>query len=61
MWFKNAILFRLPENWGISAELLEQRLSSRPIMACGAMDSSSHGWGQPSGDGRSPRGQMSLD
>ena len=52
MWFKNAILYRLPENWGLNAGALETRLSARPIMACSAMQGISHGWGQPSGDGR---------
>lgn len=52
MWFKSASIYRLPVNWGATAEALEQRFAARPILACGAMDSISRGWSEPANDGR---------
>jgi recombination associated protein RdgC len=44
MWFKNLIVYRLPENWSLSAAELEDKLMSRPLYPCGAFDMQSRGW-----------------
>ncbi|HEY8537641.1 MAG TPA: recombination-associated protein RdgC [Steroidobacteraceae bacterium] len=44
MWFKNLIVYRLPESWSLSAAELEERLSQRPLQPCGAFDMQSRGW-----------------
>ena len=44
MWFKNLIVYRLPENWSVTAAELEEQLSRRPLQACGAFEMQSRGW-----------------
>lgn len=44
MWFKNLIVYRLPDNWSISAAELEDQLSRRSLQPCGAFDMVSRGW-----------------
>jgi len=44
MWFKNLTVYRLPENWSLSAAELEDRLAGRPLQPCGAFDMQSRGW-----------------
>lgn len=44
MWFKNLIVYRLPDNWSLSAAELEDKLTSRPLQPCGAFDMHSRGW-----------------
>jgi recombination associated protein RdgC len=44
MWFKNLIVYRLPENWAVSAAELEDKLASKPLQPCGAFDMQSRGW-----------------
>ena len=44
MWFKNLIVYRLPENWSITAAELEDQLAARPLQPCGAFDMQSRGW-----------------
>jgi recombination associated protein RdgC len=48
MWFKNLIVYRLPENWAVSAAELEEQLSRRPLQACGAFEMQSRGWAHAS-------------
>jgi recombination associated protein RdgC len=44
MWFKNLIVYRLPEDWSVSATELEEKLAARSLMPCGAFDMQSKGW-----------------
>ena len=44
MWFRNLRPYRLPERLGLSAEELEQRLSSRPFVPCRPAQPLSTGW-----------------
>jgi recombination associated protein RdgC len=44
MWFKNLIVYRLPDNWSVTAAELEDRLASRPLQPCGAFEMQSRGW-----------------
>jgi recombination associated protein RdgC len=48
MWFKNLTVYRLPDNWSVSAAELEDKLSRRPLQACGSFDMFSRGWVHPS-------------
>lgn len=47
MWFKNALVFRLPVPWNISRESLEQQLSCGKYCDPGPMEASSKGWIPP--------------
>ena len=44
MWFRNLRAYRLPNRLGLSAEDLEQRLSSRPFVSCRPAQPLSTGW-----------------
>ncbi|HEY5806565.1 MAG TPA: recombination-associated protein RdgC [Povalibacter sp.] len=44
MWFKNLIIYRLPEGWSIPAVELESRLSNRPLQPCSSFEMFSRGW-----------------
>jgi len=44
MWFKNLIVYRLPENWSLSGPELEEQLSGRVLQPCGAFEMQSRGW-----------------
>jgi recombination associated protein RdgC len=44
MWFKNLIVYRLPDDWAVSARELEEKLQLRSLMPCGAFDMQSKGW-----------------
>jgi recombination associated protein RdgC len=52
MWFRNLVLYRLPAGWSVSAAQLEEKLDSRPLQACGALEMLSRGWVAPSSSGR---------
>jgi len=52
MWFKNLFAYRLPADWNVSAAALEEALSQRTLLPCGAFDMASRGWVAPSGTGR---------
>jgi recombination associated protein RdgC len=52
MWFRNLILYRLPAAWSMTAAQLEEKLSTRPLQPCGALDMLSRGWIAPSASGR---------
>lgn len=47
MWFKNLILYKLPEEWSYSAAQLEDQLQKHPLQPCGAYDMQSRGWIAP--------------
>ena len=44
MWFRNLQLYRLPENWDISLERLDEQLGRLRFRPCGSQDLSTHGW-----------------
>jgi recombination associated protein RdgC len=52
MWFRNLVLYRLPPGWSLSASQLEEKLGTRPLQACGALEMLSRGWVAPSAKGR---------
>jgi recombination associated protein RdgC len=52
MWFKNLVVYRLPDGWTLSAAELETQLSARPLQPCGPFDMESSGWVSPSPSGR---------
>ena len=44
MWFKNLQIYRLPANWNMSAERLEEQLAKKPFHPCGSQDMESRGF-----------------
>lgn len=44
MWFKNLVVYRLPDNWTLPAAELEEQLASRTLQPCGSFDMQSRGW-----------------
>lgn len=44
MFFKNLCLYRLPQDWNLSAADLEAQLESRPLQPCGHFDMITRGW-----------------
>ena len=52
MWFRNLQIYRLPVNWGLSAETLQEKLAARPFQPCGSQDMSTRGWASPTRDDR---------
>jgi len=47
MMFRNIQLYRLPEQWGMTAERIASLLSRLMFQHCGSQDLSSSGWAQP--------------
>jgi recombination associated protein RdgC len=52
MWFRNLVLYRLPAGWSMSAAQLEEKLASRPLQPCGALEMLSRGWIAAAPEGR---------
>ena len=56
VWFKNLVVYRLPEDWQWSAAELEERLSRRRLRDCTSLEMFNRGWEPPAGptsdDGR---------
>lgn len=52
MWFKNLVVYRLPENWAMTAETLQEKLAQKPLQPCGGLDKQSRGWVSVRGDER---------
>ena len=50
MWFKNLQIYRLPANWDMSIEKLEEQLAKKPFHPCGSQDMESRGWLSPLGN-----------
>lgn len=44
MWFRNLVLYRLPCGWSLSASQLEEKLGTRTLQPCGALEMLSRGW-----------------
>ncbi|VAW42346.1 DNA recombination-dependent growth factor C [hydrothermal vent metagenome] len=47
MWFKNARIFRLPDDFSIDSEKLSEQLTHDTLKPCGPQDISSQGWISP--------------
>ncbi len=52
MWFKSLIVYRLPPDWTMSAQALQEKLAARPLQSCGGLDKQSRGWVSVCGDER---------
>ncbi len=52
MWFKNLQIYRLPAEWAVDIQRLEEQLASHALPGCGNMDMRSLGWVSPMGDER---------
>jgi recombination associated protein RdgC len=52
MFFKCLQIYRLPENWGLTAEALAEKLAAHPFQPCGSQDMASRGWTSPTKDDR---------
>ncbi len=52
MWFRNLVIYRLPDDWSVSPADLEAQLARRPLQPCGPLEMSSRGWVTPSPAGR---------
>jgi recombination associated protein RdgC len=52
MWFRNLQIYRLPENWALDVDTLQDKLAARPFVACGSQDMLSRGWVSPTRDDR---------
>lgn len=47
MWFKNARIFQLPEDFSIDTDNFSEQLSHDALKPCGAQDTASQGWISP--------------
>lgn len=47
MWFRNLQLYRLPEQWDMTAERLAEQLSRLSFQPCGSQDTKTQGWTPP--------------
>jgi recombination associated protein RdgC len=52
MWFKNLQLFRVPENWDLTADGLAAQLKHHSFQPAGSFALESRGWIPPRGDGQ---------
>ena len=52
VWFRNLVLYRLPSGWSLTAAQLEEKLGSRPLQPCGALEMLSRGWVAPAPSAR---------
>lgn len=44
MWFKNLFVYRLPDDWSVSAAEMEDKMAARTLQPCGSFDMQSRGW-----------------
>ena len=51
MWFKNLVVYRLPENWSADADDFDRKLAHEALQACGGFQMESRGWVCPHEDG----------
>jgi len=51
MWFKNLVVYRLPEGWSADADDLDRKLAHEALQACGGFQMESRGWVCPHEDG----------
>lgn len=52
MWFKNIFIYRLPADFAITADALQEKLATRPLLPCSGLDKQSRGWVSCRGDDR---------
>ncbi len=52
MWFKNIFIYRLPDDFRITPETLQEKLALKPLMPCSGLDKQSLGWVSCRGDDR---------
>lgn len=52
MWFKNLFVYRLPDNFALTAAALEDKLALKPLLPCSGLDRQSRGWVPCRNDGR---------
>ncbi|HEX5364191.1 MAG TPA: recombination-associated protein RdgC, partial [Gallionella sp.] len=50
MWFKNLLVYRLNE-WPVTPDALEEKLSQHILQACSGLEMQRHGWVSPKADG----------
>lgn len=51
MWFKNLVVYRLPESWAADADALDRSLAQNALQPCGGFQMESRGWVCPHEDG----------
>jgi recombination associated protein RdgC len=51
MWFRNLVVYRLPQDWAVKAEELERKLAHQPLRPCGGLEMESSGWTCPRDEG----------
>ena len=51
MWFKNLVVYRLPESWTADTDDLDRKLAHEALQACGGFQMESRGWVCPHEDG----------
>jgi recombination associated protein RdgC len=52
MWFKNIFIYRLPADFSITAETLQEKLALKPLLPCSGLVKQSRGWVSCRGDDR---------
>lgn len=52
MWFKNLLVYRLPQDWAMTAEKLQAKLAEKPLQPCSGLLKQSRGWVPVCGDER---------
>lgn len=52
MWFKNIFIYRLPADCVITADMLQEKLATKPLLPCSGLDKQSRGWVSSRGDDR---------
>ena len=50
MYFKNLQVYRLPENWDMDVDRLDEQLGKKRFHPCGSQDMESRGWVSPLGN-----------
>ena len=51
MWFKNLVVYRLPEGWSADADDFDRKLAHEALQPCGGFQMESRGWVCPHEDG----------
>ena len=52
MWFKNIFVYRLPSDFSITPQALQDKLAVKPLLTCSGLDKQSRGWVSCRGDDR---------
>lgn len=51
MWFKNLVVYRLPEGWSVDVDDFDRKLAHQALQPCGGFQMESRGWVCPHEDG----------